>query len=203
MVGQWTVKAGFVAGLAVVVLGCGRGAQERSGGERSGGEVTASASGAVDLQRQGLKAVKFDERRMPDALELAQANEEFSTLVRLIEEAGLENAVKNQGPLTVFAPPNEAFEKVDAATLEAVRKDRQKLAYVLTHHVAPEKYTVEKLEELAREGRKLYMASGEYVPVEKRADGLYVGGAKILSSHRVANGWVHVVDRLIFPENLK
>lgn len=196
---------GLVVGLAAVALGCGRGVQEESGGARraGGGEVAAAASGAVDLQRQGLKAVKFDERRMPDALELAQANEQFSTLVSLIEEAGLENAVKNQGPLTVFAPPNEAFEKVDAATLEALKKDMDKLKYVLVHHVAPGNFPLDKLEALGETGQQLFMASGEYVNVEKRADGVYVGGAKILSTHRVANGWVHVVDRIIMPEKLE
>ncbi len=191
------ILLGFVGAL---LLGCQN--QQQEEGAQGGGEATTET---VNLQEQGIARTKFDERRMPDALELAQSDERFSTLVNLVHQAGVENAVKNQGPLTVFAPTNDAFKTLpdDVVAKLTDPNNTDKLAYVLTHHVAPANYPVEKLKQLAEKGTTLFMASGEYVPVEVKDGEIYVGGAKILESHKVANGWVHVVDKPIVPQKLE
>ncbi|MGB5264529.1 MAG: fasciclin domain-containing protein [Lutimonas sp.] len=51
----------------------------------------------------------------------------------------------------------------------------------------------------AAKGRKLYMASGKYLTVEDKEDGLYVGGTKILKTVNVSNGWIHVIDNVLVP----
>lgn len=167
--------------------------------------VSGSPEGKTSTSPQGIAYTRFDERREPDALELAEQDKRFSTLVELIRLAQVENAVKNQGPLTVFAPTNEAFQTLPAEVVEKLQdpENRQALTYVLVHHVAPSNYPIEKLRELAKKGVTLFMASGEYVKVEEENGTLVVGGARILESHKVANGWVHVVDRPIVPEKLE
>ena len=122
-------------------------------------------------------------------------------MVAAIEAAGVEDAVVNAGPLTIFAPLNTAFDKLPEGTVETLLKpeNKAKLAFILVNHVAPANYPVKQLKKEAKKGRKLYMASGKYLVVENKDDGIYVGGTKILKSVKVSNGWIHVIDDVLVP----
>ena len=136
-----------------------------------------------------------------NALQVAKSLDAFKTLVVAIEAAGVEDAVVNAGPLTVFAPVNEAFDKLPEGTVSTLLKpeNKGKLAFILTNHVAPANYPIKQLKKEAKKGRKLYMASGKYLLVENKEDGIYVGGTKILKTVRVSNGWIHVIDNVLVP----
>ena len=135
-----------------------------------------------------------DEGGTPNALQLAMQSEDHTTLVTAVQAAGVENALVNVGPLTVFAPNNTAFNKIDEATLNDLLKpeNKGKLALILTNHVAPSNFPVEMLKKNAEKNRKLYMASGEYVEVTQQDGDLYVGGTKIIATVNVSNGVDHV-----------
>lgn len=136
-----------------------------------------------------------------NALQVAKSLPDFSTLVAAIEAAGVENSIINVGPLTIFAPTNEAFGKLPEGTVETLVKpeNKEKLAFILKNHVAPANFPDTQLEKDAVKGRKLYMASGEYLDVVKKEDGLYVGGTKILKTVKVSNGWIHVIGDVLVP----
>merc|ERR1712070_1318046 len=70
-----------------------------------------------------------------DIVDLASGIDAFSTLVSLVVSAGLVDTLKGDGPFTLFAPTNEAFEKIDSETLEDLQSDPDALAKVLTYHV--------------------------------------------------------------------
>ena len=111
-----------------------------------------------------------------------------------VQAAELENVLVNAGPLTVFAPSNEAFAALPAGTVEDLLKPENKktLAKIVTSHAAPGKFTLEHL----KDGDQLYMATGHYVPVEVKDGVTYVNGARILASIDASNGVVHVVDQV-------
>ena len=67
-----------------------------------------------------------DEGGTPNALQLAIQSEDHTTLVTAVQAAGVENALVNVGPLTVFAPNNAAFAKIDEATLNDLLKPENK-----------------------------------------------------------------------------
>ncbi len=144
-----------------------------------------------------------DEGGTPNALQLAMQSEDHTTLVSAVQAASVENALVNVGPLTVFAPNNKAFDKIDEATLNDLLKpeNKGKLALILTNHVAPSNFPVEMLKKNAEKNRKLYMASGEYVEVTQQDGDLYVGGTKIIATVNVSNGWVHIIEDVILPKN--
>jgi uncharacterized surface protein with fasciclin (FAS1) repeats len=144
-----------------------------------------------------------DESAEPNALRLAIGSPDHTTLVAAVQAAEVENALVNVGPLTVFAPTNAAFDKIDKATLNDLLKpeNKAKLAHILTNHVAPSNYPIETLEKNVEKGRTLYMASGENITVTKEGDAIFVGGTKILASVKVSNGWVHIIDDVILPKN--
>ncbi|NNC46309.1 MAG: fasciclin domain-containing protein, partial [Winogradskyella sp.] len=139
----------------------------------------------------------------PNALQLAIQSEDHSTLVAAVQAAGVENALVNVGPLTVFAPNNAAFAKIDEATLNSLLEpeNKSKLAFILTHHVAPANYPVDMLKKNAEKGRKLYMASGKYLEVTEADGDLFLDGVKILGTVNVSNGWVHVTEDVILPKD--
>lgn len=137
----------------------------------------------------------------PNALQKAKSIADFSTLVAAIEAAGVQDAVVNAGPLTIFAPLNSAFDKLPEGTVETLLKpeNKSKLAFVLTNHVAPANYPIEQLQKEAKKGRKLYMASGKYLVVENKDGKIYVGGVEVKQTVKVSNGWIHVIDNVLVP----
>lgn len=137
-----------------------------------------------------------------NALQVAKSLDDFSTLVTAIEAAGVENAVVNAGPLTIFAPVNAAFDKLPKGTVGTLLKpkNKSKLGFILTNHVAPANYPIKQLQKEAKRGRKLYVASGNYLTVENKDDKIYVQGYPILKTVKVSNGWIHVIDNVIVPK---
>jgi len=69
-----------------------------------------------------------------DVVDIAASNKSFSTLVTAVKAAGLVDALKAEGPYTVFAPTNDAFAKIDQNTLGALLKpeNKSKLTAILT-----------------------------------------------------------------------
>lgn len=180
-----------VAILSLVLVSCGEKKQTKL--DASQQEVAVSVSGG--------QAAVIDEESEPNVLAVAKSLPDFSTLVVAVKAAGVEDALVNTGPLTVFAPLNTAFEKLPAGTVETLLKpeNKSKLSFILVNHVAPANYPIKQLKKEAKKGRKLYMASGKYLLVEDKEDGMYVGGTKILKTVKVSNGWIHVIDDVLVP----
>lgn len=179
--------------LALIFMtSCGSGEKKQ--------EVIEEEATEVVSEEQG-QATVTDNVSDANALQVAKSIEDFSTLVAAIEAAGVENSVVNVGPLTIFAPVNAAFDKLPEGTVAnlLLPENKSQLAFILTNHVAPANYPDTQLAKEARKGRKLYMASGKYLVVEDKEDGLYVGGTKILKTVQVSNGWIHVIDNVLVP----
>ncbi|NQV77423.1 MAG: fasciclin domain-containing protein [Lutibacter sp.] len=166
----------------------------------SGGEKKEEKT-EVAPQGKGQSAV-VDTISAANVLQVAQSLDDFKTLVVAVQAAGVEDALVNTGPLTVFAPVNGAFDKLPEGTVATLLKPENKgqLAFILTNHVAPANYPIKQLKKEAKKGRKLYMASGKYLLIEDKEDGIYVGGTKILKTVQVSNGWIHVIDTILVPE---
>lgn len=163
--------------------------------------ATNTVASSTESKKTG-QAFIDDKSDTPNALKLAMGSPDHTTLVAAVQAAEVENALVNVGPLTVFAPTNSAFAKIDANTLNDLLKPENKsqLAFILTNHVAPSNYPIETLKKNAEKNRKLYMASGNYVDVIEKNGDIYVGGTKIVATVKVSNGWVHVVEDVILPE---
>src|SRR6056297_1793984 len=162
--------------------------------EEDAGENT----GIETSKEQGQAFIKDDESQ-PTVLDIAIESKDHTTLVAAVKAADLENSLVNAGPLMVFAPTNEAFAALPEGTVEDLLKpeNKAKLAYILKHHVTPGNYDKEFLKKF----KKLGQASNQNVEVTVEGDDVYVGGAKILASIPAGNGIVHVVDKVIIPEN--
>jgi uncharacterized surface protein with fasciclin (FAS1) repeats len=134
-------------------------------------------------------------------LQVAMSSEAHTTLVAGVKAAEIEHVLVNAGPLTVFAPTNDAFAALPEGTLENLLKPENKsaLATIITRHAAPGSYNPEALKKEAAKGRKLYMATGDYLEIVVNGDEITVGGAKVIGSIQTSNGVINVVDKVILP----
>ena len=167
-------------------------------GEQANDQINKIST--VETEHKG-QAAYVDEESGANALQVAKSLDDFTTLAAAIEAGGVQDALVNVGPLTVFAPTNDAFGKLPEGTVASLLEpeNKAKLAFILTNHVAPANYPDTQLEKEAKKGRKLYMASGKYLDVIKKEDGLYVGGTKVLKTVQVSNGWIHVIGDVLVP----
>ena len=161
---------------------------------------TSTTTTETSTEHKGQASVAAVEGEQANALQVAKSIDDFKTLVAAINAAGVEDAVVNAGPLTIFAPVNGAFEKIQDAVNDLLKpENKEKLAFVLKNHVAPANYPIKQLKKEAKKGRKLYMASGKYLVVENKDGDIYVGGTKVLKSVKVSNGWIHVIGDVLVP----
>jgi len=131
-----------------------------------------------------------------DIVETAIAAGSFKTLVAAVQAAGLVETLKGTGPFTVFAPTDEAFAKLPAGTVEALLKDKEKLAAILTYHVVAGKV-------MAADAVKLTEAktvNGASAKISVMGGTPMIGNAHIVKTDIVAsNGVIHVIDTVILP----
>jgi uncharacterized surface protein with fasciclin (FAS1) repeats len=120
---------------------------------------------------------------------------QLSTLSRLVSDAGLADTLRGAGPFTVFAPTDDAFKTVPAATLTALGHDKERLKAVLMYHVVPAQVRAADVRNgpaKSAQGANLALAkSGSFVTV----DDALVTSPDIAAT----NGVVHVVDRVLMP----
>lgn len=182
---------GLILGGSVAVS-CG--SKVESSSEQST-EITTSS------HPKGQASVE-DDVSQKNILQVAAGSKDHSTLVAAVQAAQIEHVLVNAGPLTVFAPVNSAFDALPPGTVEELLKpeNKAKLANILTRHAAPGSYDLEGLKKEARKGRKLYMATGDYLEVIVNGEEVTVHGVKILATIPTTNGIIHVTDGVILPK---
>ncbi|WP_315787424.1 fasciclin domain-containing protein [Fischerella sp. JS2] len=138
--------------------------------------------------------------------ELAQAaasQGSFKILTQATKAAGLEEQLTAQGPYTVFAPTDAAFNALPQGTLENLLKpeNKQQLVQLLTYHVIPGQVTSSQL---TSGDVKTVEGTPVTIDVNSTARTISVNGAKVTQADILAsNGVVHVVDKVILPPNFQ
>lgn len=140
-------------------------------------------------------------------VELAQGNPQLSTLVTAVTAAGLGETLSGTGPFTVFAPSNDAFVKLDKATLDGLLQPASK-GVLLTYHVVAGNVKSGDLAKLIADGKgtatiktlnggnlKASMAGDKIVLTDAKGGKSTVTEADVVAS----NGTVHVVDTVLMP----
>lgn len=145
--------------------------------------------------------------REKDIVDNAANAPNVSTVVSLVKMADLVDTLKSEGPFTVFGPNNDAFAKLDKATVESLQKPENKaaLANILTYHVVPGTYTSAALKVMAGKGEMLTTVQGEKLtPVmeggelkieDAKGNKVSIETADVISS----NGVTHVIKSVLMP----
>ena len=136
---------------------------------------------------------------MKDIVDTAVAAGTFKTLATALTAAGLIDTLKGAGPFTVFAPTDEAFAKVPKSDLEALLKDKKKLAAVLTYHVVPGKVMASSVVKM-NDGAKVKTVEGHEFTLGLKGGKVTVDRANVVSTDiEATNGVIHVIDTVIMP----
>jgi transforming growth factor-beta-induced protein len=182
-----------------------------------GGKVTVNGANVVTADVEASNGVihVIDAVILPEGLEIGAAEEmteeeaapatdivdtavaagNFTTLATALQAAGLVDALKGEGPFTVFAPTDEAFAKVPADQLAALLADPAALAKVLTYHVVSGK--VMAADVTAGEVPTL---EGQNITISIEGGNVKVNDANVIATDMLAsNGVIHVIDSVILP----
>ncbi|HEX5312311.1 fasciclin domain-containing protein [Aquabacterium sp.] len=126
----------------------------------------------------------------------ASSNAELSTFAKLIKQAGLESTLEGAGPVTVFAPSDEAFKAMPAAALDKLAKDPAQLKAVLNYHVLPGLMKAADVEG----SKQIATVNGAKATVSKAGDFVTIDDALVTKADiATGNGVIHVIDRLLTP----
>lgn len=133
-------------------------------------------------------------------VEIALADEQFSTLVTALKAADLVETIQNGENLTVFAPTNEAFSKLPEGTVEGLLQPENKdqLKAVLTYHVLGSKVMAGDIQEGTTDVETL---QGSTASVKKSDGGVMIDNANVIKADvKASNGVIHVIDAVILPQ---
>jgi uncharacterized surface protein with fasciclin (FAS1) repeats len=160
-------------------------------------ESAASPSNIEPAAKGGQEAVNDDDSQK-DVVKVAVGSKDHTTLVAALKQADLVTSLANAGPFTVFAPTNDAFNKLPAGTVDALMKEDKKtdLQNILQYHVTLSAMKVESF----TDGQILGMVNGDNVTVSVK-DGKVTlnGNAHIIASIPASNGMIHVIDNVLLP----
>lgn len=134
-----------------------------------------------------------------DIVDLAAGNQDFETLVAALKAADLVDALKGEGPYTVFAPTDDAFAKLPEGTLDNLMKPENKdeLASILTYHVVPGRVTAA---DIAGGRSMMETLEGSSLTVNSSDGKVMVNEAQVVQPDLMAtNGVIHVIDSVILP----
>lgn len=173
------------------------------------GKKTEEEVEAVDTTE-----VVMEEPEMAQAatiVDVAVGNENFTTLVAAVKAAGLVETLSSEGPFTVFAPTNAAFEKLPAGTVENLLKPEnlEKLKGILTYHVVSGKFEAAAVIEAinANNGKfTVETVQGGKIDLSLKDGNVILTDANGTTSTvaipdvAASNGVIHAIDTVVMPK---
>ncbi len=132
-----------------------------------------------------------------DIVDTAVAAGNFTTLAKALEEAGLVQTLKGEGPFTVFAPTDEAFAALPAGTLDSLLANKDELTKVLTYHVVAGRVTSDQVSTMT----EATTVEGSKLMIRVENGQARINDATVVTADvQATNGVIHVIDRVLIPE---
>jgi len=139
---------------------------------------------------------KMEKQADKDLVEVALAAGKFQVLAAALGEAELLEALKGEGPFTVFAPTDQAFGQLPPEMLQGLLADKAKLREVLMYHVVSGAVSSDQAARLT-EAKSL---AGKDFQVSLKDKQLFVNQSKVTKADiQASNGVIHVIDKVMLP----
>ena len=177
------------------------------------------------MKKEGEKMMKHDKMMMKDTkmvggaemfptkniLENAVNSKDHTTLVAAVKAADLVDVLSSEGPFTVFAPTNAAFDNLPKGTVETLLmpENKEQLQTILKYHVVAGKWNAVDVAKLIMDGdgkAQINTVSGGTLTAWTKGDGVYItdengASAKVtIADVNQSNGVIHVVDAVLLPK---
>jgi uncharacterized surface protein with fasciclin (FAS1) repeats len=160
------------------------------------GLVLTGCSSDIDDEAASSPSATAEAEAAGTIVDVASGAEDYSTLVAAIGAAGLVDTLNGDGPFTVFAPDNAAFDALPAGVLDALLlpENQAVLVQILTYHVVPGEVTSDQVTD-----GDVATVEGQTVTLST-ANGVQVNGANVVSPDiEASNGVIHGIDAVLIP----
>jgi len=141
-----------------------------------------------------------------DVFNTAFRNEQLTTFVLLLRASGLQDPLKSEGPFTIFAPVDDAFDKLPRGTVGDLMEDLPRLKNILLYHIVPGRVTAAELAAIdSVQTVTLKTALGKPITITID-DGKVtrINGALIVSADlQATNGVMHLIDAVLVPPGVE
>jgi uncharacterized surface protein with fasciclin (FAS1) repeats len=189
------IRSVMFAAAAAVALAAPAFAKDCPGKTQQTAMQTAAPMTGAKLTRIAHPAAT---RATGDIVDVAAGAGQFRTLLAAAAAAGLVDALKGPGPITVFAPTDAAFAALPKGTVESLLKpeNRAQLRQILTYHVVSGRILAS---DLAGKTAQPTTLAGQTLNVDGR-QGVSINNARVITADVLAsNGVIHVIDRVLLP----
>lgn len=179
----------FSVCVLALLISCNQGAETNADSKATTPDATSAAGGQENVK---------DNDSQKDVVKVAMGSKDHTTLVAALKQADLVTSLSNAGPFTVFAPTNEAFNKLPAGTVDGLMKDNKKedLQNILQYHVFMSALTPDSF----TDGQTLGMVNGDGVTITlKDGKTLLNNSATIIGTVPASNGVIYVIDGVLLP----
>ena len=171
-------------------------------------EATEQEEAAVETETSTEEAMEEKQT----IVEIAVGNENFSTLVTALKAAGLVETLSSEGPFTVFAPTNDAFEKLPEGTVPALVKpeNKEKLTGILTYHVISGEFMAADVVNAINDNDGSFTiptVQGEELTATLEGESVILTDANgnkstvVMADVDASNGVIHAVDTVVMPKS--
>lgn len=175
--------------LLAFMISCNQNSGASTDSDATTTEATETAGGQENVK---------DDDSQKDVVKVAMGSKDHTTLVAALKQAELVTSLSNAGPFTVFAPTNEAFNKLPAGTVEGLMKNDKKedLQNILQYHVFMSALTPESF----KDGETLGMVNGDNVTISvKDGKTMLNNSATIIGTVPASNGVIYIIDGVLLP----
>jgi len=158
------------------------------------GYVDVEASNGVI---HGIDTVLTPTSVTSNIVEIGMANDDFTTLIKAVEAAGLVETLTGDGPFTLFAPTNDAFAALDDGVLDSLLlpENINTLTKILTYHVL-----AANVPSTAVTNGDVETVSGDSITIAVSDSGVKINEANVITADVIgSNGIVHVIDKVLIP----
>jgi len=192
---MWKKFVPILLALALVSAACASTETETT--EATEEPVTTEAPAETTTTTEAME----EEMEETTVVDVALSSPDFSTLVAAVQAAGLVETLQGEGPFTVLAPTNEAFDAAFDAlgiTAEELLADVDTLTAILTYHVLP--LEADSATVVSLDGQSVATVNGESVAISVVDGAVMVDDATVTTTDLEAdNGVVHVIDSVLLP----
>ncbi|GAB3593668.1 Immunogenic protein MPT70 precursor [Corynebacterium faecale] len=189
-----------VISLALTLAACG----EEDDTTTDTGTTTQTATEAATMEETTTEETTVAEEAGEDIVDTAVGAGSFNTLVAAVQAAGLEETLRGDGPFTVFAPTDEAFDALPEGTLDALLADPEgDLTEILTYHVVDGEVPAADVVEM--DGQAVETLQGGSFTVELEGEAVVLvdaAGNRVnvtTTDVEASNGVIHVIDTVLSP----
>jgi uncharacterized surface protein with fasciclin (FAS1) repeats len=188
--------AGAAAVTAALVLtGCTSGSDDA--------ETTTDTEATAEATEEAAEEESTDDEAAAEEpgtiVDIAASDENFSTLVAAVDAAGLVETLSGEGPFTVFAPTNDAFDALPEGVLDALLlpENEAVLTSILTYHVVAGEVTSDQITD-----GDVATVEGQNVTLSTEG-GVTVNDANVTTADiDASNGVIHVIDAVLLPPDV-